>query len=532
MKKILYTICLAAAPLFFQACDNLDLSPIDYNASGNYWQNETQVKGFVDGLHNDLRSQLNQQYLEYGELRGEIQKTSANLCGPNSKMGNYIINSISESLTLKSNWGGFYSKILQVNLMIEQLENGCAFLSDSKRNYYKGVAYGLRAYYYFWLYRSYGGVPLELTVKVTQGSVSAADLYMERASAEETLNQIKTDVNASLSAFDASSDKSANYYYWSKDASLMLKGEVYLWSAKVTTDDPKAPHTATGSTEDLTTAKNALNQLTGYSLESDFGKLFSKSGKKNNKEVILSLYMDKDEATSGLFKTYFYHPGFNGTIVVDEEGNELGQDPLNLLGSALQYEEYKRTLVDSYDKADGRRAATFFEFYRKEDLAFGCNMLKFFGHSDASAHYYDADIHLYRYADAILMLAEIENALTGKCATYINQIRERAYGENWSNEFAYVDGDYAANELAILKERDKEFVGEGKRWFDLLRLHDANKQPLVFAAEAGYAEEGMEQLPVLDKATESYKILWPIESSLMGADPLLTQTVNYPTVGK
>ena len=166
MKKILYTICLAAAPLFFQACDNLDLSPIDYNASGNYWQNETQVKGFVDGLHNDLRSQLNQQYLEYGELRGEIQKTSANLCGPNSKMGNYIINSISESLTLKSNWGGFYSKILQVNLMIEQLENGCAFLSDSKRDYYKGVAYGLRAYYYFWLYRSYGGVPLELTVKV------------------------------------------------------------------------------------------------------------------------------------------------------------------------------------------------------------------------------------------------------------------------------------------------------------------------------------------------------------------------------
>ena len=136
------------------------------------------------------------------------------------------------------------------------------------------------------------------------------------------------------------------------------------------------------------------------------------------------------------------------------------------------------------------------------------------------------------FADAILMLAEIENALTGKCATYINQIRERAYGENWSNEFAYVDGDYAANELAILKERDKEFVGEGKRWFDLLRLHDANKQPLVFAAEAGYAEEGMEQLPVLDKATESYKILWPIESSLMGADPLLTQTVNYPTVGK
>lgn len=530
MKKILYTLCLAAAPLFFQACDVLDLSPIDYNAAGNYWQNETQVNGFMTGLHNDLRAQLNEQYLHYGELRSESQKTNANLCGPNSRFGNYINNSISESLTLKTNWGGFYGRILQVNLMIEQMETGCEFLNDSKRNYYKGIAYGLRAYYYFWLYRSYGGVPLELEVKVTQGAVNAPDLYMERASAEETLAQIKKDVETSVAAFSASGEKSPNYYHWSKDASLMLKAEVYLWSAKVTTDDPKNPHTATGSTEDLNTAKSALSQLSGYALESDFSALFSNAGKLKNKEVILSLYMDKDEATSGMYKGYFYHPGFNGTLVVDKEGNELGQDPLDLKGSALQYEEYKRALVESYDETDSRRAATFFEFFRKEDLAFGCNILKFFGHSDNSAHYFDADIHLYRYADAVLMMAEIENALGNSCASYINQIRERAYGENYSAEVAYTDGTYAENELAILKERDKEFVGEGKRWFDLLRLHDANKQPLVFAAEAGYAEEGLEQVPVLDKATEAYKILWPIESSLMGADPLLTQTVNYPTV--
>ena len=67
MKKILYTICLATAPLFFQACDNLDLAPIDYTASGSYWQNETHVSNFVVGLHNDLRAQLGTQHLQYGE---------------------------------------------------------------------------------------------------------------------------------------------------------------------------------------------------------------------------------------------------------------------------------------------------------------------------------------------------------------------------------------------------------------------------------------------------------------------------------
>ena len=121
--------------------------------------------------------------------------------------------------------------------------------------------------------------------------------------------------------------------------------------------------------------------------------------------------------------------------------------------------------------------------------------------------------------------------MTGKCASYINQIRERAYGDNFTEDKKYVDGTYAENELAILKERDKEFVAEGKRWFDLLRMHDADKNPLVFSAEAAYKEEDeTTATPVLDKTTEAYKVLWPIERTLISNDPLLKQTINYPTI--
>ena len=532
MKKIVYAMCLAAAPLFFQACD-LELAPIDYTASGSYWQNEAHVNNFMVGLHNDLRAQLGTAHLEYGEYRSEILSTETNVCGAGTQNGGLIRNDIAESNPIKGNWGGFYGKILQVNVLIEQLETGCAFLDDNQRNYYKGIAYGLRAYYYFWLYRSYGGVPLELEVKVGKGSVSAPDLYMERATAEATLTQIKADVETSLTAFGNTTKKSSNYYYWSKDASLMLKGEVYLWSAKVTTDDhdKTGAHKANLNKDDLNTAKTALKQLTGYELEDDFSKLFMQAGKLKNKEVILALYYNKDEVTSGHAANFFYHLLFNGAIVVDEDGNLLDNDPLKLYGSSLQYEEYLESFVKAYDKTDSRRAATFFEFYRQSDMKFGCNMKKFFGQSIGTTHYFDADVILYRYADAILMLAEIENALGNDCSGYINQIRQRAYGvNNYTDEVAYEDnGDFAANELAILKERDKEFVGEGKRWFDLLRLMDANKQPLVFSAEASY-QIGGDIAPVLDKATESYKILWPIENDLINTDPLLKQTVNYPTI--
>lgn len=534
MKKLIYIFCLALMPFCFQACDSLDLAPVDYSGSGNYWKNEAQVEMFMIGLHNDLRAQLVENNYKLGEFRGGTVSPRGNSCGSASRYGNLIVNSISEDSPQTSNWAGFYGKILQVNILVSNLENGCTFLSDDTHNYYKGIAYGLRAYYYFWLYRLYGGVPLELEPKVAGGDFGITELYMKRATAEETLSQIKKDVEASVSAFNATTKTRNGYYFWSKNASLMLKGEVYLWSAKVHTDDPTGPHTPTGTT-DLQTAKSALSEVIGkYSLAEDFATLFQHAGKRNNNEVIFSLYLDKDEYTnSDLFRRFYYHNLFNGNPMVDSEGNDV-TDPLSLYGTGLINEEYKKSLVMSYDETDSRLKGTFYVYYRKSDGLFGCNMLKFFGQNDGTTHYWDPDIFLYRYADALLMMAEIENGLSGTCAAYINQIRQRAYGENYSEAVAYHDGTYAENELAILKERDKEFVGEGKRWFDLLRLQDANKEPLVFSIDAAYAAEnnnGEEEpvRPVLDKATESYKLLWPIERSLMTNDPELTQTVNYPT---
>lgn len=529
MKRVIYTLCLAAAPFLFQSCDNLDLAPEDFYASGNYWKNEAQVENFATGLHNELRAQLIENIQRIGEWRGATLSTDGNLCGTSTRFSNYINSIISEDTPIHENWSGFYGKILQVNHMIENLENGCAFLSDNNKNYYKGVAYGMRAYYYFWLYRIYGGVPLELTVKVT-GDFTQEDLYMERSSAEATLQQIKDDVKASLDGFNGT-NKSANYYFWSKNASLMLKAEVYMWSAKVTTDDVKEAHTATGKA-DLETAKSALNEITGKKLESDFGKLFTEEGKLNNNEVILAIYADRDEYTNrDYFRRFVHHNNFNGATVVDKNGTELtgaSSDPLNVLGDGLQYEEWKTSFVNSYDETDSRRAATFFEFFGKSDGKAGNNMIKFLGQTEGTVHSWDADVILYRYADAILMLAEIENGLTGKCATYINQIRERAYGENFNDDVKYTDASYAENELAILHERDKEFAGEGKRWFDVLRLHDANKQPLVFSAAAAYANGNGDTTPILS-TDQAYKVLWPIEVSLITNDPYLTQTVNYPT---
>lgn len=529
MKKIFYQIAIFVALACMSSCDNLDLSPEDYNGAGNFWKNEAQVSGFVSGVHYDMRQVLYKNFYHYGECRGATLATGTSCLGTSMDFSTMVSNSLSEESTGVSDWGGLYKCILQVNYLIENLENGCEFLNESSRTYYKGQAYGIRAFYYFWLYRSYGGVPLETSVEVTNGSFGAPDLYKARATAEEVLQQIKNDVKASEEGFTSAGKTINDCHMWSADATQMLKADAYLWSAKVTTGN----HTAEKS--DLQIAKNALEKLMSkYSLESDFNALYGNLTKKN-KETIFSLYFDKNEKhDSGFFSRFIYTSKFNGYNVLDKDGNIMPLDVLDARDTGWYRNEYRVQLINSFDETDSRRAATFFEFYvldSKTGLKTqGSSLKKYLGHTDKlGTHFYDADVILYRYADAVLMMAEIENSLSGKCATYINEIRERAYGDNFTEEMKYTDGDFAANEMAILKERDKEFVGEGKRWFDLIRLKDATGKPLAFSLEAAYANNGETvAFPVL-KESEKYKVLWPIERTLMANDPLLKQTVDYPT---
>lgn len=53
------------------------------------------------------------------------------------------------------------------------------------------------------------------------------------------------------------------------------------------------------------------------------------------------------------------------------------------------------------------------------------------GHFDESINRYiwDADVIVYRLAGVYLMMAEIANMEGGDVASYINKIRERAYGK-------------------------------------------------------------------------------------------------------
>ncbi|MFT5249900.1 MAG: hypothetical protein ACI93P_001634, partial [bacterium] len=87
-----------------------------------------------------------------------------------------------------------------------------------------------------------------------------------------------------------------------------------------------------------------------------------------------------------------------------------------------------------------------------------------------------------RFADVLLMAAEAYNRSTTpndtKAQAYLNRVRERAFGNNANNIMA--SGNVLYDN--ILQERRVELVGEGHRFFDLVRTGKAASEIIGFEA--------------------------------------------------
>lgn len=517
MNKFKYILFAAMITVVTSSCrKTLELSPEDYFGDGNFWKTEAQVTNFMVGLHKQFRD--NQfQFIRLGEMRGggfsniDRQNTSLNELP-------IIEQRIDENSTGVTGWAGFYNPILQLNLFIQKTE-AIDFLSTDKKNYLLGQAYAMRAYYYFHLLRTYGGVPLRLEPEVLNGNTDPVSLRKARSTEAEVLDAIKDDINKSVTLFGTAATP-ADKSQWNPQAALMLKGEVYLWSAKVY-----------NTTAGLTEAKNALNAITGPSLQSNFADVFS-YGKKNNNEVILAIRFRVGEAEMTNYSTFLYSTfNFDGQHYKDSSGSgSTLVDPLNIAASnsqqIIQRYGYTFELFQSYDIADKRRNATFYDYYKVNKnttpptvTVRNTALVKFPGTIDANKRYFSDDWTVYREADRLLMLAEIANAEGSDPTQYIKAIRDRAFAN--ADPTPFVSGSKDENELAIFAERSKEFVYEGKRWYDLRRMKNGN-EPLVFIS-AGHP------YGVLDKGTQAYKVLWPIETAIWTNDPTVDQTPGYPS---
>lgn len=515
MKKILIYIGFAIS--LFSSCKeiDLDLIPEDYFASGSFWKNNEQVAGAMLGLHNQLRGQQ-QNLWNLGELRGGTLRDGTSFTGTASlNAAGIITQDIRESSPGISSWAGLYGPIFQVNNFIYQVEKA-DYLTDTQKGYYLGQAYGLRAFYYFYLFRTYGRVPLVTEPQAAVNTPSSAEeAYKARTETEKvTLDFIKSEVERSEKSFAGSYETKNQKAQWSLAATLMLKTEVYLWSAKVGVDG-MAPENVAG---DLKLAKAAVESvMSRYALASSFSELFqsaSMPSMKGNSEIIFTIRYLNGEATS-FFNNFIYAASDDLTGYVDDKGQSIPKDPLQAGSTGIIRYEYKIDLYRLFDKEDTRANATFLNFNKGNTSAIVFK--KFLGTLIDGVRSYSDDYPIYRLAEAYLLLAEIKNKLGEDPTAEIMAVRNRAYA---GKAPVFTKGSFEANELAIFYERTKEFVSEGKRWFDLRRMQDGQGKSLVFRKD-------LNLVGVLEQTDgQKHKVLWPIDLGTLTADPKLSGHQN------
>lgn len=229
------------------------------------------------GVYTSFRSQTGTFFI-FGEMRSDIWADGLYTESEDGGLKQYWSHNLSQANAPAGNWANLYGLLDRINTVIKLFPQ--TTIEESKRTQYVAEMYGLRAYIYYTMLRTWGDVPLTTEPVSTVGDL--ADLYRARAPKADIMQQVKADIEQSLSLYAGNNTiPSGKHVTWNRAATLTLKGDVYIWSAT---------HMS-GGNADLTTAKTALEEvkaLPTLGLQTNYADNFDGTKESNNKEIIFA----------------------------------------------------------------------------------------------------------------------------------------------------------------------------------------------------------------------------------------------------
>lgn len=494
MKKISFYIMLIFLTLY-SSCTFLEENPTDRLVVNNFYTTSKDAQAGVDATYQQLNSIYLRLMYMLGDLTTDDMKNGLGM--PNPFLQNLEFLRIDPANTFVANmWINCYSGILRANIVIDKVPG--TIMDETLKNRFIGEVKFLRALYYFDLVRFFGDVPLILKLESVDDAMGA------RTPIAEVYNQIIDDLTIAESNLPVRSG------YSNIDAGRATKGAAKILLAKV--------YLTTG---EFQKAKDKLaevidNQSTyGYGLHLKYADNWNIATEAGI-EAVFYLEFKKfplpynDEM--GLAGPKYSIPGGNIGVAASNEADIP-----------------TRELYDLFDAKDSRRSKNFkFDFTNPTTGAVLTSSIplsgKYWLDGLKAANECDVNMHVIRYADAILMYAEALNE-TGdqdKALTQLNLIRTRAFGDTSGNLTSMSKEDFRK---AVINERRLEFTHEGNRWFDLARTGTYIQRMKEHSAyEASVAEKNKTEIATNIK--DAHKLM-PIPQRERDLNPLLTQNPGY-----
>ncbi|GAA5102530.1 RagB/SusD family nutrient uptake outer membrane protein [Chryseobacterium ginsengisoli] len=467
MKKIFITI-FSLSIICSCSSDLLDVNPEAQKVSSQFYTNSSEIEQGIVSVYGALQytGQYQLAMPALGELPSDntYDEVPANDAFTYGELDFFTIQP--NNSLIASAWKDNYIGIQQANIILTRIGK-IPDMTDALKNTRIGEMKFLRALMYFNLVRIFGDVPLVLkeTTNVNdyfgQPRIPVADVY----------SAIETDLKNAIDLLPTTTTQKGRV---TKGAALGILGKVLLTQKKFA--------------ESLI----YLNQIEslGYQLLTDVNKIFDVTN-ENNAEIIFDVQ---------------FASGLNG----NSEGSTAFQmfSPSGSVSGAKGHNLPTKEVYNLYSAGDTRRSA--YIGLTSNGIPFSKKLVKTSNTiADGGSNFV-----VLRLADVFLMKAECfaEQNDIANANLYLNKIKTRAgiSTVNLSTKELLLD--------EIDRERRLEFVGEGHRWFDLLRTGKAiSVMTNYFNNNAGYSTAQI----------KTHNLLMPVPQGQINTDPAIKQNPGY-----
>lgn len=520
MRRLVLTVLLCAcgaSMLVLQGCgDTLTQTPENFISPANFYQNKDQARAALNGVYKTLQYQISFHHILVFEtptypINSPRSVSSARGAANEWKWtpGHSAINAM---------WRHLYDDINKANDFIANVE-GVEMDGDLKAQW-KSEARFLRAFHYFRLMTLFGNVPLK--TKPTE----APQTEVPQSTPSEVSSFLVDELTAIQGNLPEITEYSGNQKgRINKSAAKVLLAKVYLQRAA------GHPPGVTSEGSDLSNAESLLREVkqTGnYQLVDDYGSLF------NDQAV-------NDRNDEAIFTVEHAKLSGQGTVVenwISPRNSNWGIGQWTSVTSNFDFytsyntgdERKDASWVSEYTDPDGK-TRTFDPFNPNDDnfQEDGASLAKqtYRGGSDIGWTQGWRDWMHLRYADVLLMLAEVKNRQGGpdsEAYDMVDMVRQRAGAPNITRGLSQ-----AQFSDSLYQERMWEFTQELHGWRDCQRFFERCKELVEQSAQLGIQDPpDIDRRPNTEVNIETPKHrLWPIPAPAMSRNPALSQNPGY-----
>ncbi|MGX1929913.1 RagB/SusD family nutrient uptake outer membrane protein [Flagellimonas sp. 2504JD4-2] len=457
MKKLLNKTLMYFAGLFLltMSCDD-EVSVTNTNelSQATFFESLAQIEAAANAGYAQLQN--SGLYQRYGYILPDTFSDEMTTSTDPNFIPSYQFRMTASLVQTSSYWTNCYNGIAACNYVIDNQEVmeerlGTSDFSAADINDAVGQARFLRGLYYFFLVKRYGGVPLLLEIQETPTGTP-------RSTADEIYAAIINDLQAAselLYSKDATERGRAT-----KGAALALLGKVYLFQ------------------EEFALAKTTFEQITDYSLLplEDYNDNFNESGEHNDESM--------------------FEVSFSGDVDESDLWSQTGLGVSEVIFHAQEYAGWGNArpstkMINEFEDDDPRFESAILmpggahgptgEFTWTGSSIIWYKFSQLYENESVTQNG-DTNARILRYADVILMQAEVEHRLGNDAGAinYLNQIRARVemplYGTQEMDDAGYPVDTPEGVFNAIVHERMVELCAEQHRFDDLVRWNLDNQE--------------------------------------------------------